>query len=251
MTKLEQGDADGGSEGQSGFERQDRGEGLRRRILDAALPDVAFDGWTEAALRAGAVRAGLAPSAADLAFPRGGVDAAMFLHREGDRALAERLRAADLEGMRIRDRIVYAVRLRLEIAAPHREAVRRAASLFALPLYAADGARMMWETADAIWTALGDPSEDLNWYTKRAILAGVYSATALHWLGDDSPHFADSWAFLGRRIDGVMRFEKMKAMMRKNPLGRVLSAGPSWLASRIRKPTERRCAPDAPSDLPG
>jgi hypothetical protein len=78
------------------------------------------------------------------------------------------------------------VKLRLDLVEPHKEAVRRGATLFALPIHAADGARALWETADAIWTALGDTSDDLNWYSKRAILSGVYSSTVLYWLGDQS-----------------------------------------------------------------
>lgn len=227
------------------------GRALRRQILDAALPDVAFDGWGRSTLDAAAVAAGHPASMARVAFPRGGVDAAVFLHREGDRALAERLAATSLSDMRIRERVIYAVRLRLEIAGEHREAVRRASSLFALPMHAPDGARMIWETADTIWTGLGDPSDDLNWYTKRAILSSVYGSTALYWLGDESPHFEKTWAFLARRIEGVMQFERVKAAVNKNPLGRVLMTGPNWLASRIRKPQGGPVDTGTAVDLPG
>lgn len=208
----------------------------RSRVLSAALPNVAFDGWSDATLTEAISDSGVDPHAAKLAFPRGGVDLAIAHHRAGDEEMRARLAEADLEAMRIRERVAFAIRTRLEIAARHREAARRAASLFALPPHAGDGARMMWETADHIWTGLGDPSEDLNWYTKRAILAGVYSSAALYWLGDESEGFERSWRFVDRRIEDVMRFEKLKSAVNANPLGRMLMTGPNWLAERIRKP---------------
>ncbi len=104
--------------------------------------------------------------------------------------------------------------------------MRRGTTLFALPQHAADGARAIWGTADAIWTALGDTSRDLNWYTKRATLSGVYASTVLYWLGDDSTGHQATWEFLDRRIDDVMQIEKAKAAFRENPLGKALLAGP-------------------------
>ena len=115
--------------------------------------------------------------------------------------------------------------------------MRRGATLFALPVYAADGARALWETADTIWTALGDRSEDLNWYTKRATLSGVYSATLLYWLGDQSPEYAATWSFLDRRIEDVMRFETLKKQVRENRVLGRLMAGPDWLAKQVRAPS--------------
>ena len=82
------------------------------------------------------------------------------------------------------------------------ELVRRGMSLFALPQHAADGSRALWETADHIWTALGDTSRDVNWYTKRAILSSVHSSTVLFWLGDQDPRHQATWDFLDRRIEG-------------------------------------------------
>ncbi|MCI4663277.1 MAG: COQ9 family protein [Neomegalonema sp.] len=226
---------------------------IRRRILAAALPNVPFDGWTEEALRIGTELAGASAEDAKLAFPRGGVDLALFFHDEGDRELTARLSAMDLSEMRIRERVVAAVKLRLDIAEANREAVRRGATLFAVPLYAPDGARAVWSTADAIWTALGDPSDDLNWYSKRAILASVYGATVLYWLGDESAGRERTWEFLDRRIAGVMRFEKAKAAVNKNPLGRLLMTGPNWVASKVRKPGARRdaAAGERRFDAPG
>ncbi|MCI4661082.1 MAG: COQ9 family protein [Neomegalonema sp.] len=223
---------------------------VRDRVLAAALPLVPFDGWSQTTLDEAVRDAGVDPHEAKLAFPRGGVDLAVAFHRQGDAQMIAALSAADLAAMRIRDRVAFAVRTRLEIAAPYREAVRKGSSLFALPIYASDGARCVWETADHIWTALGDPSEDLNWYTKRTILAGVYSATVLYWLGDESEDFQLTWEFLDRRIEGVMQFEKMKAAVNNNPFGRLMMMAPNWLAAKIRKPNDER-ETGTPVDLPG
>lgn len=221
------------------------GAGAADRMIDAALMHVPFDGWSEATFRAAAADADLAPAEARALLPRGAVDLAMAFHRRGDREMVERLKTEDLTGMRFRAKIAHAVRLRLDLVEPHKEAVRRGTTLFALPMHAADGARALWETADAIWTALGDTSEDLNWYTKRATLSGVYSATVLYWLGDQSAGHGATWGFLDRRIDDVMRFETLKKHARENRFLKPLMAGPDWLASRVRAPSA------APADLPG
>lgn len=207
---------------------------LPDQLLDAALMHVPFDGWSEAAFRAAAADIGVDIALARGYFPRGGVDLALAYHARGDAQMVDRLAEHDLASMRIRDRVVLAVRLRLEGA--DREVIRRGASLFALPQYAADGTRAIWGTADAIWNALGDTSEDGNWYTKRAILSGVYSSTVLYWLGDTSPGDADTWAFLDRRINEVMSFEKAKAQVQKNPLLRTVFALPLAVMGAVRKP---------------
>ncbi|MBE1296124.1 COQ9 family protein [Phycobacter azelaicus] len=204
-------------------------------LLDAALMHVAFDGWTEASFSAAVADCDMDPVLARALSPRGSVDLALAYHRRGDRLMLERLATEDLTGLRFRDKIAAAVRFRLE-AVEDKEAVRRGVTLFALPTHAADGAKAIWGTVDAIWTALGDTSEDINWYSKRATLSGVYSSTVLYWLGDDTPGHHATWEFLDRRIDNVMQFEKLKADVQKNPLLKPLLAGPSWLAGQIRKP---------------
>lgn len=215
---------------------------LKAQLLDAALGHVPFDGWSDRTLAAAAADAGISPGLARSLFPRGGVDLALAYHRRGDAAMVDQLRQTDLSSLRFRDRIARAVQIRLDLA--DRELVRRGSTLFSLPHHAADGAKAVWGTADAIWTALGDSSDDLNWYTKRATLSAVYGATVLFWLGDDSSDHHATWEFLDRRIDQVMQVEKMKASFRENPLGKALMAGPGKLFASIR-------APKRPDDLPG
>jgi len=206
---------------------------------------VPFDGWSEASFRAASVDAGLTADEARALFPRGAVDLALAFHAQGDAAMTARLRATDLTALRYSDRVAFAIRTRLDVVEHDKEAVRRGVTLFALPIYAADGAKALWQTADAIWTALGDSSDDLNWYTKRVTLSGVYSSTVLYWLGDQSMDHAATWAFLDRRIDDVMRFETAKKKVRENRFLKPFLAGPDWLASKIRAPSA------APSTLPG
>ena len=212
-------------------------------VLDAALVHVPFDGWSDRTLRAAVAEAGVDPGLARALFPRGAVDLALAFHRRGDAVMLDRLKAADLVSMRYRDRVTAAIRYRLE-AVTDKEVVRRDTTLFALPTHAADGAKAIWGTADSIWTALGDTSRDVNWYTKRATLSAVYAATVLYWLGDDSIGHQNTWEFLDRRIDDVMRIEKAKAGLRDNPLSKALLAGPLKLLERVK-------APSLPDDLPG
>ena len=219
----------------------------RERLLEAALPHVVFDGWSSATLAAAIAESGVDAGLARLAFPRAGIDMALAFHRRADRALAGELAAADLEDMPVRDRITHCLRRRIELVAEHRDAVRRGATLLALPHHAPEGARAIWQTADLIWTACGDTATDFNWYTKRIILSSVFSATVLYWLGDASPNFANTWAFLERRIEDVMRFEKTKAQFRENPLVRAAIWGPMQVLNLVRAPGAPKNSPaDAP-----
>ncbi len=177
----------------------------REAILRAALAHVPFDGWTWAALERAAADAGLPAEVARAAFPGGPTEAVELFSDWADRRMLAALEAIDLDALRVRDRIRLAVRTRLEQLAPHREAVRAALAHLALPHNAGIGLRCLWRTVDAIWRAAGDTATDFNYYTKRMLLAGVYSSTLLCWIEDDSPDFEATWAFLDRRIDEVLR----------------------------------------------
>ncbi len=221
------------------------GDDPRSALLAAALPHVPFDGWSEATFRAAVQDTGIAAPLARAICPRGALDLALAYHTAGDAAMLGRLRSADLAGLRFRDRIASAVRFRLE-ATPDKEVVRRGTALFALPQHAPEGAKAIWGTADLIWTELGDTSDDLNWYSKRAILAGVYAATVLFWLGDTSASQQATWDFLDRRIENVMQFEKLKASVNENPVLKPLLGPANWLMGQIRAPTRQ-----ARTDFPG
>jgi len=182
----------------------------RERILLAALTHVPFDGWSKTALAKACEDAGLERDAWRGLFPGGVPDLIAYFHAYTDEKMLAVLAAETLESMKIRDRIVAGVRVRLELLGRHREAVRRLCAHFALPQNAAQGLKCLSQTVDAIWRAAGDEATDFSFYTKRATLAGVYTATLLYWLDDDSDGFADTFAFLERRIGDVMEMHKAR-----------------------------------------
>lgn len=214
-------------------------------LIDAALPHVAFDGWGPEAFKAAVADVGLEQQDARTLCPRGATDLAIGFHKAGDRKMQDALAAADLGGMRFRDKVAHAIRLRLD-AVEDKEAVRRGTTLFALPHMAPDGAKLIWGTADAIWTALGDTSDDVNWYTKRATLSAVYGSVVLYWLGDDSVDGQATDAFIDRRIDNVMQFEKAKAAVNNTAFLKPVTGPLGRLAAMIKPP---RSAPM--TDVPG
>ena len=217
----------------------------KEKLLQAALAHVPFDGWSVSTFKAAIADSDVDPTLANAVCPRGAVDLAVAYHKQGDAEMLERLAQEDLGALRFRDKVARAVQLRFEVI-EDKEVVRRGTTLFALPYYAPDGAKLVWGTVDAIWTALGDTSDDVNWYTKRATLGGVYSATVLFWLGDTSEDHADTWTFLDRRIDNIMQIEKIKAHVKGSPTLSTLFAGPSWLLGQIKAPVRFD-----PSNLPG
>jgi ubiquinone biosynthesis protein COQ9 len=214
-------------------------------LLHAALLHVPFDGWTEVTFKAAISDSGMDPAFARTCCPAGAVDLALAFHVAGDNAMLERIKTTDMSALKFREKIAAAVRYRLE-AVEDKEVVRRGATLFALPLHAADGAKAIWGTCDKIWDALGDTSEDVNWYTKRATLGAVYSSTVLYWLGDDSINHQATWDFLDRRIENVMQFEKFKAQANKNPFFKRVFSGPIWALSKVKAPSKTPY-----QDLPG
>ena len=180
---------------------------LRPRLIAAMIPHIAFDGWTTASVAAGAADAGIDPDIARLVFPGGPVQMVGAYIAFADTRMTAAL--AGIGNLKIRERVTFAVRTRLEQAESERETARRAVAVFAL--HPALSAKTAWRTADAIWRACGDTATDFNHYSKRAILGSIYAATLLYWLGDESVARAETWGFLDRRIAGIMAFEKAKA----------------------------------------
>lgn len=218
---------------------QDHLAKAKRAVIEAALPHVMFDGWSDTTLKAAIADSGVDAGLAKLAFPRGPLDLALGYHYQGDADMRKAMAALDLSEMRYSERVAKAISLRLEQA--DKEAVRRGMAFFALPQNAGDGTRALWHTADAIWESLGDTSRDYNWYTKRMTLSAVYSACVLFWLGDEA---GETEAFIARRIENVMSFEKTKAKVRNSPLGKQFGAIFGKMFDHIK-------APEAPDDLPG
>jgi ubiquinone biosynthesis protein COQ9 len=210
---------------------------LRRLLAPAIASNAAFDGWGDAARDLAADGAGVDRDVAALAFADGPVAMidAWFAHV--DALMHAAVPAERLAGMKVRERIRALVEARLDAVAPDREALRRALAVLALPGNVAAGARLGWRTADAIWRAAGDAATDYNHYTKRAILLAVYGATVAVFLDDDSADLAETRAFLGRRIDGIMRFERAKAGILRRAAHRPSL---SRFVGRLRYPDLRR-----------
>ena len=183
-----------------------------RETLARELPrHAAFDGWTPEALTRAAETTGIDPAVAALAFRGGAVEMIDAWFAEIDRVMVHQLPPETLVAMKIRARISALVEARLTALGADVEALRRALAVLALPQNLARAARLNWRAADAIWHAAGDTATDLNHYSKRAILGGVYAATIMAMMDDESEGYADTRAFLSRRIDGIMRFEKFKS----------------------------------------
>lgn len=184
-------------------------------IINAALPHIPFEGWSMRALMQGALDAGYKKTDVIRVFPGGAVDAVLMHSTLADAHLEANLKNYHLESMKIRDRITLAVRLRLEPHAAHKEAVRRGLQLLMFPLNLHHAAQALYHTVDTIWYAVGDNSTDFNFYTKRATLAAVFSATLTFWVNDESPAHAATWEFLDRRIAEVMKIETFKWKLRQ------------------------------------
>lgn len=188
----------------------------QRRILLCVLEDVPFDGWTAAAFTRGVKRAGISMGEARLLLPAGLRDAIDLFGAMADEAMLARIEAeSGFSRMRVREKIAFAVRARLEFLTPYREATRRLMTWYALPLHLPLGLRRLYRTVDLMWRAAGDTATDFNFYTKRGLLAGVLKATILFWLDDDTPDCQESWEFLDRRIGEVMKVGKTISLMKE------------------------------------
>lgn len=185
-----------------------------RLALAPAIADAAvFDGWTDAALVSASALEGIDPDIARLAFPGGAMDMIAAWIASIDAAMAQALSRESLAAMKVRDRITALVQARLFALAGREEALRRALAIMAMPQNAARTAKLAWASADTMWRAAGDTATDYNHYTKRAILASLYAATLAVYVDDESANKAETHAFLDRRIENVMQFEKAKAQM--------------------------------------
>lgn len=182
----------------------------RDAAIAAVLAHVPEAGWTRTALRSAMRDLGRPPEDAELLFPAGTADLVEAFVDWADRRMEAEAALLDLAGRRLPERVRALIVLRLAQHREHKEAVRRAVAIMALPRHARMAARALARTVDAIWYAAGDRSADFSWYTKRATLAGVYTATLLFWLADDSDDAAATLAFLDRRLAGVARLGKLR-----------------------------------------
>lgn len=184
---------------------------IRDALIHEVAANAAFDGWNDRAVAAAAASRGVDADVAMLAYPGGAVDMIDAWFASVDRAMTNDWSAERLSALKIRARITALVEARLATLAPDRESLRRALAILAMPQNLPTAAKLGWRSADAMWRAAGDTATDYNHYTKRSILGAVYAATITVFVNDESEDYADTRAFLARRIDGIMRFEKAKA----------------------------------------
>jgi ubiquinone biosynthesis protein COQ9 len=183
-----------------------------RAHLAPLLPaNAAFDGWAPEAVRLSAEQAGIDADIARLAFKDGAVAMIDAWFKSVDHRMTATLPVEQLAAMKMRARITALVWARITIVAPEREALRRALAVLALPQNALAAARMGWRAVDLMWRLAGDKATDFNHYTKRMTLGAVYASTMLALLDDETGDLSDTRAFLDRRIENVMQFERVKA----------------------------------------
>jgi ubiquinone biosynthesis protein COQ9 len=188
---------------------------LKQAVLLAALPHAAFDGFSDKLLERAREEAGITKAEAARLFPHGPLSLVEEFSDWADTEMKARLAKKKMSALKIRERIKAAVMARIDVLRPHKEAARRAAAFLTLPPHAAAGAKLLYRTVDAMWRAAGDTSTDFNFYTKRAILAGVFSSTMLRWFNDSAKDETATESFLDHRIENVMQFEKFKAQVKE------------------------------------
>lgn len=180
---------------------------IKKQIIKRALVHVPFDGWSQDILERAAVEEGLDASYGWRLFPQGTLEAVAFWSDLLDQEMLQTLPSP--ETLRVREKVTLAIRTRLTLLAPYREAARKTATYLSLPHHMGKASRLLYETVNKIWYYAGDTSTDYNFYTKRALLAWVYSSTFLYWLRDHSDGWEDTWAFLDRRIEEVLTLPKL------------------------------------------
>ena len=206
---------------------------LRLQLAPAIADAAAFDGWSEVAVRDAAAKAGVDPEAALFAFSGGAMQMIEAWVHGVDAAMQAALPADQIATLKIRERIRSLVQFRLDAIAHQKEALRRALAIMALPQNAPRTLALGWSSADAMWRLAGDTATDYNHYTKRLTLGSIYAATLAVYVNDSSEDHADTKAFLDRRIEGIMKFEKAKAQLLR-PRDEMFS--PARLLGRLRYP---------------
>ena len=186
----------------------------RDAALDAILPLVPLYGWQGSAIAEGLRDAGMASEDAEWLFPRGAISAIEAWIDLADRRMEAAGLAADLTGMRTHERVRFLIKARLEAAEPHRDALRAALSLLAMPWNTPIAARSLARSVSVIWYAAGDKSADFSWYTRRATLAAIYSATLAFWLSGRGDGLEAALDFLDRRLADHARFQKGLARLK-------------------------------------
>ena len=184
-------------------------QNIQDKILLRALDDVAFDGWSLEVIQNAAAQEGFEADVVRAVFPSGLIDVLAHFSDYADRMMLQALECTDIDALRIRDRINLAIISRFEALEPYKEAVRLSLPFWARPFAQLRGGKIVWRSADVIWTLAGDTSDDYNFYTKRTLLSGILISSTPVWLDDSEPTLQKTRNFVDKRIGNVMQFGKI------------------------------------------
>lgn len=183
---------------------------IKDEILEEMLKEAVFGGWNDASLKKSVKNAGHQPEYAEILFPGGISEIAEYFISKADAEMEKLYKKQDVSKLKIREKIASAVIIRLQIYEKNKEAIRKLLGFFALPQNMPLAIKTLGGTASKIWYLAGDNATDYNYYTKRILLSGVYSSTLIYWLNDDSENFINTKEFLMRRIEDVMKIQKLR-----------------------------------------
>jgi|TARA_R110002126_G_scaffold13118_7_gene57341 ubiquinone biosynthesis protein COQ9 len=182
---------------------------MKDQILEAALPDIVFDGWQDITIYRALDKIGHEKEVYKAAFPNGVASVIEHFSDWADRQMLRALESTNIEDMRVRDRIRRGVLTRLEVLEPHKEAVTGAMKYWSMPHRGLKAGKGLWHSADRIWLWAGDTSTDYNRYTKRGLLSAILASTTLTWLQDDSADHEKTNKHLDARIENIMQIGKV------------------------------------------
>lgn len=186
-------------------------EQIKKKLLESALKIIPFDGWCQDLLNKAEQGVDIASGATNVLFPGGIIDFFEYYIEEVDRKMLYRYENSVDQHMKAHQRIGQCIISRMEVLAANKDVAARALAFLAMPMNYTLSLRILWKTVDLIWYEAGhDQSTDFNHYTKRAILAGVYSSTILYWINDESKNFTKTIGFLDRRLGDVHKIYKAK-----------------------------------------
>ncbi|HCQ71531.1 MAG: COQ9 family protein [Alphaproteobacteria bacterium] len=181
---------------------------IRADIIDAALPDIVFDGWSLSTIENAATKNGYDALTVKAAFPDGITDILDAFADLADQEMLKALAGTNADDLRVRDRIKTALIARFTYLNDHKEAVKESLKFWLNPLRKPRAAKIVWRTADHIWNWAGDTSADYNRYSKRTLLSGIIAPSTLVWLNDHSEDMIKTSDFIDARIANVMTLGK-------------------------------------------
>ncbi len=182
------------------------------KLLDIFLKNASFNGWNNQTLEKSAQQCGFNKGYLSLLFPNQIKDlTSFFYNKKNDELISLYKEKSNLITAKTTERIIYLIELKFSLYNPIREAIRSLFSYNILPQNLFSAQKALWNICDLIWFLANDKSTDFNYYTKRGLLAYVYSTTMLFWLDDTSPNFEQTKLFIRKQINKVLKVGKTKS----------------------------------------